>query len=449
VPLALDLRVDPRVHAFAFLLSGFAAVGFALLPALQTTRVDLTPALRGANASADRRRAWLRQGLVTAQIAFALLLLVAAGLFLRSLQKAAMTDVGFTVEAVDNLQIDTRIAGYKTDEEGMRVVDALTERFSLVAGVTAVGASRMVPLQDGRLGLGGLRSAGYVGPDGTDSVDADWDVVSTGYFAALRMPIVEGRAFGQQDRPGAPFVAIVNQTMAARLWPGESAIGRRLVQETGRNEQRTLEVVGVARDGKYASVAEGPRNFIYVPLAQQFMSNITFYVRRAPGQSRIADLRQAVAAFDPMLPVIHTETLEHATALGLLPQRVAAWIAGSVASIGLLLSALGIYGLTAFSVSQRAREIAIRMAVGATQGSVVRLVLRQALWMAAVGAAVGMTLGAALSTLLSSFLVGLGPIDPVAFGVSLVVLAGVLLLSSWTPARRAASLDPVQALRAE
>jgi ABC-type antimicrobial peptide transport system permease subunit len=147
--------------------------------------------------------------------------------------------------------------------------------------------------------------------------------------------------------------------------------------------------------------------------------------------------------------VIHTETLEHATALGLLPQRVAAWIAGSVASIGLLLSALGIYGLTAFSVSQRAREIAIRMAVGATQGSVVRLVLRQALWMAAVGAAVGMTLGAALSTLLSSFLVGLGPIDPVAFGVSLVVLAGVLLLSSWTPARRAASLDPVQALRAE
>ncbi|HXW07369.1 MAG TPA: ABC transporter permease [Vicinamibacterales bacterium] len=449
IPLVLDLRVDPRVQGFAFLLSCAAAAGFGLLPALQSTRLDLSPALRGANASADRRRAWLRQGLVATQVAVALLLLVTAGLFLRSLREAAITDVGFTAALVDTVQIDTRIGGYRTDAEGSRVVGELAERFRALPGIVAVGASRMVPLQGGRLGLGGLSAPGHVGPDGQDRVTADWDAVSDGYFAALQMPIVEGRAFGAQDRAGAPFVAIVNQTMAERVWPGKSAVGQTLVQHMGAGEQRQLHVVGVARNGKYRSVADGPQSFIYVPLAQQFLSEVTFYVRRAAGPVRTGELRQAVVAYDPNLPVIHTDTLERATALGLLPQRIAAWIAGSVACIGLFLSALGLYGVTAFSVSQRAREIAIRLAVGASQRAVVRLVLRQAIWLVAGGTVVGLGLAALLSTLLGSFLVGLKPIDPFAFGVSLAVVVGVMVFSSWTPARRAASMDPVEALRAE
>ena len=448
IPVALDLRVDPRIQAFAFAVAALAAVGFALVPALQSTRLDVAPALRGANASADRRRVWLRQGLVAAQLSVALLLLVAAGLFLRSLQEAARVDVGFNAEAVDTLQIDTRIAGYKTNAEGIRVVDALMEQFRLVPGVSSVGASRMVPLQGGGLGLGGLRSPGYTGPDGTDRIDADWDVVSPDYFRTLQMGLMDGRPFGPQDREGAPFVAIVNQAMASRLWPGERAVGRRLVQE-GYEPPRMLEIVGVARDGKYRSVGEAPRNFIYVPLAQQFMSDVTFYARRAPGASRINDLRRAVVAFDPMLPVIHAQTLEQATAIGLLPQRLAAWIAGSVASLGLFLSALGLYGLTAFSVSQRRREIAIRLAVGAPRRAVVWLVLRQAVRLAAVGAVIGVALAAGLARLLGSFLVGLEPIDPLAFGLALAVLGAVMVLSSWAPARRAASTDPVRSLRAE
>ena len=186
LPIALDLHVSPRVFGFAFVLSALAAVAFALLPALQSTRVDVAPELRGTNASADRRRAWLRQGLVAAQVAVALLLLVVAGLFLRSLQEAAMTDVGFKTEGVDTLQIDTRIGGYSTDADGIRAVEGLLERFAAIPGVTSVAASRMVPLQGGGLGLGGLRSPGYVGPDGTDGIEADWDVVSAGYFDALR-----------------------------------------------------------------------------------------------------------------------------------------------------------------------------------------------------------------------------------------------------------------------
>ena len=450
IPLALDLRVDPRVLGVAFTLAAMAAIGFALLPALRTTRLDVAAALRGTNATADRRRAWLRQSLVAAQVAVALLLLVAAGLFLRSLQEAARADVGFNAEAVDTLQIDTRIGGYATDAEGTRVVEALIERFGSIAGVTDVAASRMVPLRGGGLGLGGLRSPGYIGPDGSDAVDADWDVVSADYFRTLQMPIAQGRGFGAQDREGAPFVAIVNQTLASRVWPGADPIGRTLFQETSPGgPSRPLLIVGVARDGKYRSVGESPRNFIYVPLTQQFMSEMTFYVRRASGASRINDLRRAVAAFDPMLPVIHSETLMEATSLALLPQRIAAWIAASVGSIGLFLAALGLYGLTAFSVSQRRREIAIRLAVGAQQKSVVWLVLRQAALLAVTGAVAGLGLAAALAQLLGGFLVGLKPVDPAAFGLAVALLAAVMLVAAWSPARRAATMDSVSSLRAD
>jgi len=450
LPIALDLRVDPRVFGFAFVLAGFAAVAFALLPALQSTRVDVAPELRGTNSSADRRRAWLRQGLVAAQVAVALLLLVVAGLFLRSLQEAATADVGFRTEGVDTLQIDTRIGGYAKDADGVRAVEDLLERFRAIPGVASAGASRMVPLQGGGLGLGGLRSPGYVGPDGTDQIEADWDVVTPGYFDALRLPIVEGRAIGPEDRQGAPSVAIINQTMAARLWPGQSAIGRTLLQDEGSGSPpRSLQVVGVAHDAKYRFVGEPPRNFIYVPVAQQFLSEITFYVRRAPGPSHVNDLRRALIDFDPMLPVIHTQTLEEATAIALLPQRIAAWLAATVGSIGLFLAGLGIYGLTAFSVSQRRREIAIRLAVGATQGNVVWLVLRQATVLAIAGAVVGATLAALMASLLSSLLIGLKPIDPLAFTLASTVLAAVMFVAAWTPARRAARLDPVQSLRAE
>jgi predicted permease len=449
VPIALDLVVDPRVMAFALLLAAATSMGFGLLPAIQATRFEVAPALHGHGATADRRRASLRQSLVVAQVAMALLLLVAAGLFMRSLQEAATTDVGFTVQNVDTLQIDTRIGGYRTDADGMRAVETLSERFRTVPGVTAVGASRMVPLFSGRLGLGGLRAPGYVGADGTDQVQADWDSVSAGYFDALEVAITRGRAFDQRDREGATFVAIINETMAERLWPGQDPIGKQLIQQVSRTEERPLQIVGVAEPTKSASISESPQNFIYVPLAQQYLSDLTFFVRRADANSRLAELRRAVINFDANLPVIHTQTLEQATTLALLPQRLAAWIAGSVGTIGLLLAALGLYGLTAFSVAQRAREIALRMALGATQPSVLRLVLRQAGRLALIGTATGLALAVAVAQLLKSLLVGVGTVDPLAFGLATLAMVGVLLVATWGPARRAAAMDPMRALRAE
>lgn len=450
IPLALELRVDPRVMGFAFAAAAATAVLFALLPALQATRFELAPALHGSHSTVDRRRAWIRQGLVASQVAMALLLLVAAGLFLRSLQEAGRTDPGFNADAVDLLELDPHIGGYLTDAESVRAVEALVERFSQLPGVTAVGASKMVPLMSGSLGLGGLRAPGYVGPDGSDEVEADWDVVTSGYFSTLQIPITRGRAFTARDRADAPYVAIVNEAMASRLWPGRDPVGQTLMQRAGRDAQeRRLEIVGVTRTGKYRSIGEAPRNFIYVPLAQQYIGDTFFFVRRAPGASRIADLRKAVASFDPNLPVTYTQTLEDYTALGLLPQRLAAWIAASVGTLGLLLAALGLYGLTAFSVAQRTRELALRMALGARREDVLSLVLGQAGRLALGGAVVGLALAAGASTLLQSLFVGIGTIDPIAFGIATLVLFIVLLAASWAPARRASLMDPMRALRAE
>jgi predicted permease len=450
VPIALDLRADPRVMLFAAALAVATAVVFALVPALQATRLEVAPALHGTHATADRRRAWLRQGLVAAQVAMALLLMVAAGLFLRSLQEAGRADAGFTAEDVDILQIDTRIGGYQTNAAGEQAVTALADRFARVPGVTAVGASRMVPLMSGSLGLGALRAPGYVGPSGSDEVSADWDVVTPGYFDALRIPILQGRAFTDRDREGTPYVAIVNEALAARVWPGQSAIGQRLFQRAGRDgEERPLEIVGVTRTGKYRTIGEPPRAFIYVPMAQQFMSEVTFYVRRGPGASRLTDLRQAVVAFDSNLPVIFTQTLTDYIALALLPQRLAAWIAGGVGAIGLSLAALGLYGLTAFAIVQRRRELALRMALGASREAVLSLVLRQAGRLALLGAGIGLILAAAVSTLLASLLVGIGTVDPLAFGIATLVLLGTLLAATYFPARQAARMEPMGALRAE
>ena len=314
--------------------------------------------------------------------------------------------------------------------------------------VTGVAASRMVPLQGGGMGLGPLHVPGRVGQDGRDSIDADWDVVSPGYFSTLELRIVQGRAFTSHDRSTAPRVAIVNERMAADAWPGEDPIGKRLKHGDG-NDAQMLEIVGVARNAKYRAINEAPRNFIYVPMAQHFRSEVTFYVRRAGPESRINEMRQVVVGFNSMLPVIHTQTLEVATTLSLLPQTIAAWVAGSVGTIGLLLAAFGLYGMTAFSVAQRTREIAIRIALGSSSEGVVWLILRQAARLGIIGGTIGFALAVVCSRLLESLLIDLPAVDPTAFGAAVLVLTAVMLTAAAVPARRATRMDPMRALRSE
>ncbi|MEO8679279.1 MAG: ABC transporter permease [Vicinamibacterales bacterium] len=449
VMINLDLSLNPRVIAFSLGTALLTAIVFGLAPARHALGGDLAPMLHGANATADRRRFRLRNTLVVAQVALSLMLVVTAFLFLRTLQAAAHTDPGFQTANIEIASVDVSLSGYR-EQAAVALAQRFQERLRGVSGVSSVAVSRMVPLQGSGFGLGRLRVPGLQqGPDRRDTVDADWNIVSPEYFETIGMRMVEGRAFTAADRDAAPMVAVVNETFAREAWPGRLAIGQRVMQETRGDEERALEIVGVVRDSKYRYISETPAPFIYVPLAQQPTSDMTFFIKHAPGRPIAQDVRAAVAQVESSVPIVVMQSLDEATAIGLVPQRLAALIAGSVGSIGIFLAALGLYGLMAFLVAQRTREIAIRMALGASEHDMRAMVLKQAARLGAGGAAIGLVLAGAIGTLAESLLVGVPPIDPVSFGGTAVLFTVVLGVACWTPANRAATTDPATALRAE
>jgi predicted permease len=316
--------------------------------------------------------------------------------------------------------------------------------------VRAAAFTRVIPLTGSGLGLGRLELPGQPRePGGRDRVNPDWNIVSPRFFETMRTAIVDGRGFTAADRSRGPFVAVVNETFARRAWPGERAVGKTLVQQRLPDDPvRELHVVGVARDGKYRSLGEAPRAFIYVPLAQQYTGDLSLLVR-TDGASALADVRALLRNLDPNLPIVGARSLEAATETGLLPQRLAAVLAASFGFVGLLLASIGIYGITAFSVTQRTREIGVRVALGATARTVQRLVVGQAMRMAVIGVGVGLAAAAGATRLLGGMLYGIAPLDPVSFGTGAALFCGLALAASWLPARGAASLNPVEALRTE
>ena len=447
--LNLDFGVNLRVMAFAFGLALITGTVFGLAPARHALSADLAPMLHGSNATVERRRFRLRNSLVAAQVALSLMLVVTALLFLRSLGKAAETDPGFATRDIQIASVDVSLAGYR-DQQAVALASRFTERLQSISGVESVAHARMIPLQGSGFGLGSVRVPGVESAGRDDGrFDADWDVVSPGYFETIQMRIVDGRAFRASDREGSPWVAIVNETFARQAWPGQSAVGRTFMQRTDDTNERAVEVVGVARDAKYRYISSAPAPFIYVPMAQQPTSEMQFYVRHVPGRQVAREIRTAMAQVEPDVPVIMLQSFEDAAAIGLLPQQLAAWIAGTVGTIGVFLAALGLYGLMAFIVAQRTREIAIRMALGASSQAVRAMVLRQAGTLAAIGGVIGLVLAGGIGTLAQSLLVGVPPIDPIAFGGTAMLFAVVLAVAAWSPARRAATTDPATALRAE
>lgn len=449
VPMVVDLAVDLRMLAFALAVALATAVVCGLAPALHATRVDIVASLHGQHSTPDRRRVHLRHVLVAAQVAMCLVLLVTAGLFVRTLQAAANADTGYDGDRVRVFKVDTGLAEQR-GQAAAALADRLFTRIGSIDGVESVASSRMVPLQGGRLGMGGIRVPGYASPRGDDTFDADWDVVSPGFFPTIGLAIRSGRRFTDDDRDGRPFVAIVNEAFAARAWPDREAVGQVIYQATRRNVfDRPVTIVGVARNANYRQPGEPPVPFIYVPLAQQPMTELNVYVRQAPGRDVSADVARAIAEVDPNLPVITSLSFDEAAGIGLLPQRMAAAVAGGVGVVGLLLAALGLYGLMAFQVAQRTREVAVRMALGASVAQVRALLLRQAVAVAAAGGAVGVLLAGAAAVGVRGLLGGVQPMDEVAFGAAAAVLGFVLVLASWLPARRAAATNPALALRAE
>jgi predicted permease len=450
LPFTLNVAVvvNPRVLLFVFGTALITGMVFGLAPARHALGADLAPMLHGAYATTDRRRFRLRNALVAAQVALSLMLVVTALLFVRSLQQAATTDPGFTTANIVIASVDVSITGHR-DQQAVALGERYLERLRGIAGVESVAHARMIPLQGSGFGLGSLRVDGAAGSRSDGRFTADWDVVSPGYFETIKMPIVEGRTFSTADREGAPWVAIINETLARQAWPGQSALGRTVMQRLDGDEERPLLIVGIARDAKYRYISSANAPFIYVPMAQQPQPAIEFYVRHSPGRQLAQEIRTAMAQVDANVPIVMLQSFADAAALGLLPQKLAAWIAGSVGSVGIFLAALGLYGLMAFLVAQRTREIAIRMALGASNGDMRAMILRQAGTLGAIGTVFGLALAAAIGTLAQSMLVGVQPIDPLSFGSTALLFVLVLAIAAWTPAARAAATDPATALRAE
>jgi predicted permease len=442
VQLLFDPQLDWRVLSFTLAMSLVTGVVAGLVPAMQSTRPDLVPALKSDGAgTATKQRMRLRSGLLVTQIAFSMLLLIVAGLFARTLSAARSIDPGFDPRGVYIASLNLDLANYDSTT-GLRTVSTMLERVRSTPGVQSVATAAMLPLDGGGMGLGGIQVNGRRAPNG-EPWDMDWNVVTPDYFATLAIPIVRGRAFSETERAGSD-VAILNETFAAALFPGEDAVGRVVM-----NDDRPLTVVGIAKDAKYRTLGEAPRNFIYVPLSQRYMGRMHVLIKTAGAVPVATAMRRIMAEVDPALPILNQQSMVDQTRVSLFPQTLALYVSGGLGGVALLLALLGIYGVTAFSVSQRTREIGVRVALGAQRSHVLALVVRQGVVLAGIGVVVGSLAGFGATRLISSLLYGIAPTDLVAFGGAAALLAAAALVASWIPARRASRVDPVIALKSE
>jgi predicted permease len=450
-PVDLSLALDGRVIAFTTGLSLVAALLSGLAPALQASRPDVLSGLRNDSGLVGRLR--LRHAFVIAQVAFSIVLIIGAGLFIRALQRAASVDPGFDPHGVELASLDLSQARY-TDATGPRFARELLDRVRALPGVQLATIAMVLPggFETHRRGL---TVPGVIPPNGQRFFGVDWNIVEPGYFATLRIRMAAGRDFNAADRDGTPLVAIVGEGTARQFWPGQDAVGKYLVQPTAGPQgptgpTRTLLVIGVARDVQFSSLLDGlSRSCVYVPLQQQYTSSITLVARTTRGRRITDELRTVVASMNPNLPIITAQTLEESISLGLAPQRVAASVAGSLGIVGLLLAGIGIYGVTAYAVARRTREIGIRIALGARRADVVRMVLREGLSLTLIGSAMGLIVAAAISRVLAGFLFGIPPIDPLTFTGTIALFAAIGLAACYAPVRRAIRIDAIEALRYE
>jgi predicted permease len=451
LPFRLDAGLDLRVLLFALAVSVGTGIAFGLAPAWQASRPDLLPTLKeGAMAIEMFRRRWsLRDYLVVGQVALSLLVLVCAGLCLRSLQRLHAIDLGFESARVLAVSVETGLVDY-SELRSQQFFAGLRERAAVLPGVEAVSLAEFMPLggRGGKTGV--LRIDGLEVPS-ADKVVWNFSVVSPDYFRTLGMPLQRGRDFSVQDGANAPKVVIVNELLARRYWPNQDPIGKRVRVRTFSAEgQDEMEVIGVVRDGKFRELREEPRQMMYWPLAQNPSTDLTLLIRSASDpKALVAAVRSVVRSLDPDLPVTDIRTLAEHKSWLLSPQRVAAVALSAFGLVGLLLAATGIYGVLAYSVSRRTHEIGIRMALGAQRAEVLRLMLRQGAVPVAAGLVLGLGAALAVTRFMASFLYGIGTGDPLTYVAVSLVLTLVALMSCWFPARRAAKLDPMIALRYE
>jgi predicted permease len=438
--VAYDVGVDWRVIAFSVAIATLSGLAAGVLPALHAARLDLAAAI-AKDAGRTPRRQRLRQMFVVAQVAMSVLLVVCALLLTRSLRNADAIDPGFVPDGVEVVGLNLQLGGYDRTS-GPIFAESLMARIETLPAVETAAFARVVPLTMETEG-GRVWRVEDFGDDKAITVSRNF--VTPGYFRTLAMPLVSGRNFDARDRAGAPAVVIVNETFAQSVWPGQNAVGQRLVLGVSR---RSLEVVGVARDAKYRTIGERQQPFLYHPAAQAY-EHIMWLLMRPRGPSALPEVRALIQQMNANVPVLSASTLPEMAAFTLLPQRLASWLAASMAFVGVFLAALGIYGLVAYTVGQRTREIGIRMALGALRSHIVRAVMSGAALLAGIGVGLGLFAASLVTSLLTGMLYGIEPLDLVSFAGSAAVFVAVVVLASLVPARRAASVNPVTASRAE
>jgi predicted permease len=442
-PITGELSLTARVPLLGMTLVIVTTVLFGLLPALQATRTTLVPALKDTRGSiGGRRRTRVRSGLVVAQVALSMVLLVGAGLFARTLQQSQHADVGFDLEQGVLASIDVLPAGYDAARGTQFYRDLLAE-VRAIPGVQGAGLARDIPL---KLGAGSDTSGdieGYASSKDEEIV-LYYDRVSPGFLSTLGAPLLEGRQFDETDDLDHPKVVVINQTMARRYWKNRSAVGGRI------HLGEWYTVVGVVGDLKYSTLNAPPVSFVYLPLYASYRPDVTLLVRTAGAPSAlIPGIRAAVARLNPDLPLFDVRTMEEHRHQVTFIAAIAASLLGAFGGVALLLATVGLYGLLGFVVSQRTSEIGLRVALGAQRADIRRLIGGHGLRLTVVGTALGLGLALLLMPLMSSQLVGVSATD----GVTYVVAAFVLLVgasgASYLPARRAARVDPLTALRDE
>jgi len=441
---ALNLAFDKRIAIFTAAISLLTGILFGLLPALQISKPNLAGSLkdRTAQPNADRRWFGLRNVLVAGQVALSLVALAGASLFLQSMKSAQQVDPGFETKHLMVLSFDTGAEGYAREKSYAFYRDAAV-RVQALPGVESAAVAQSPPLSG--------NGARTVFPEGLDFADrrngklTDLNHVSAGYFETLGIPILRGRAFTENDREGAPMVAIINETMAKSMWPGQDALGKRF---RCYGETWLVEVVGIARTTKYTTLGEEPTPYLYFPLLQHETPQATLHVRTKGDPAQATGMvRTAVQQLDPRMPLTNVVTIEGVISGVLWAPRMGAALLTTFGLIALLLAAMGIHGVVSYSVSQRTQEIGIRMALGASQKNVLSLILGRSLFVVGVGAAIGLAGAVAAARAMKNLLFVDG--DALTFGGTALLLMLVACLASYLPARRAARIDPLLALRYE
>jgi predicted permease len=450
VPVVFDIGVDHRVLFFTMAVSVLSTLLFGLAPAFRVTRPDLVPALKAADAdSGGKRRMWGRNLIVAGQVALSLVLLAVAAALVQGFRGELNGGPGFRTEHLFLASFDTQLIHYSADQTE-RFYDDLLRKTRSAPGVRSATLVSQVPMA----GIDNVELVvdGAPLPRGEKTRPGLGAYVSDGYFRTVGTPVERGRGFLESDRENAPLVAVVNDHMARHYWPNGDALGRRF--HLGTASGPLIEIVGIARKAKYAWIAEPPMDFVYLPFRQHPRAQMSLVVEsNARDAATLAPvLREVVRGLDPDMPVFDVRTMhEFFTLRAVRTSTIIVQVVAGMGLLGLLLAVVGLYGLVAYSVSRRTREIGIRMAIGAGRGKVVWMVLRQGLELGVAGVAAGVLVSFFACRLVTSSLsfVTFERVDPLIFAVLPLLLVLVTALATWAPARRASLIDPMRALRDE